>query len=741
MAYFDQYESICYRLQGDVKETLRAIADRYIGANPMHPPVFRAFRTDGFLRNAEYQYIFDLDAKYPLLRNGQFVYAWAKLWRDQAAPTRFSVNCYGPVIIYLNGGLVFQSKIMDDVFPERKNVFAAEAEAGWNHIVIRFMKTETGCGGRFGTGSIKGMPFHVAAPTAERGGQEGWIYTEPLDEPLPVASLPGADTSSEADTGLIWHPRPEWSDEERSMGRFARIFGPECGRRAYAWTKLANRNVEQREITLAGRTVGRLTVYIDGREVYESPESSSTASSPTPSPASIGVETFRITVPLSYGEHDLLVRSDCTDGDAWGFDLEPSEAGVSCMLPVPVHGARDAWLYLGTFPKGGKNPPAADICRMDALFPDGRGGTYWRLDEPYMVVRPYLENAHFGKWNYPLGVTLYGIFQTGLTLDDSEMTEYAQRHIELCTSYDEYALWDRERYGAAAINHQLSAIDSLDDCGSFAAAMLTVLEHRRLKGARAAADRVAHYISRVQDRLPDGALYRVRGSTEFMKDTMWCDDLYMSTPFLRRYYKLTGDRAYLDDAAKQFLLYKKYLYMPDRQIMSHVYDFKFGKPTGIPWGRGNGWVLFSLSEVLETLPEDHELRPELIRFFKELCCGYLRLQGANGLWHQVLTMPESYEETSCTSMFVYAFSRGIRFGWLDDKQSYADAALRAWEGMTRRAIDRNGNVYGVCRGSGYSFSPLYYKDELSWNLNDTHGIGIVLLAGIEVVRLQSFLGR
>ncbi|MGZ7442609.1 hypothetical protein ACLD72_013710 [Paenibacillus sp. TH7-28] len=39
------------------------------------------------------------------------------------------------------------------------------------------------------------------------------------------------------------------------------------------------------------------------------------------------------------------------------------------------------------------------------------------------------------------------------------------------------------------------------------------------------------------------------------------------------------------------------------------------------------------------------------------------------------------------------------------------------------------------RGSGYSYNKYYYKDELTWQLNDTHGIGIVLLAGIEVAQL------
>lgn len=173
--------------------------------------------------------------------------------------------------------------------------------------------------------------------------------------------------------------------------------------------------------------------------------------------------------------------------------------------------------------------------------------------------------------------------------------------------------------------------------------------------------------------------------------------------------------------------------------MHHVYNIRFDKPCTVPWGRGNGWVLFSLTELLDVLPDDHPRRSELLRWYRELCGGYAALQDAEGLWHQVLTDPDSYVETSCTSMFVYAFAKGVRQGWLPDAGRFAHAALRGFEALTRHCIDQHGNIYGVCRGSGYSFSPLYYKERLSWLLNDTHGIGIVLLAGIETKRLRAYL--
>ncbi|MOA20946.1 Glycosyl Hydrolase Family 88 [compost metagenome] len=88
-------------------------------------------------------------------------------------------------------------------------------------------------------------------------------------------------------------------------------------------------------------------------------------------------------------------------------------------------------------------------------------------------------------------------------------------------------------------------------------------------------------------------------------------------------------------------------------------------------------------------------------------------------------------------MFAYAFARGVRFGWLENDTDYALAALKAWKALTGGAIDRRGNVYGVCSGSRYSFSPDYYMYDLRTVVNDNHGIGIMMLAGVEVRRMKS----
>jgi rhamnogalacturonyl hydrolase YesR len=150
-------------------------------------------------------------------------------------------------------------------------------------------------------------------------------------------------------------------------------------------------------------------------------------------------------------------------------------------------------------------------------------------------------------------------------------------------------------------------------------------------------------------------------------------------------------------------------------------------------------VLFSLAELLMVLPEKHRLRPGLLVFFRELSEGVLACQDGAGMWHQVLTDHESYIETSCTAMFTYAFSCGVRHGWYGEPAKYIKAAKKGWLGISKLSVDREGNVYGVCIGSGFSFQAEYYKNDLPWRTNDTHGIGIVLLAGVEIMRLENFL--
>lgn len=713
--YFDDSQSINAYEGTDPQAIISSLAYRYMGQNLKHGLYYRAYTNNGIVRTTDYRYLVDFNKIFPDSKDKECVWAFTKFYSAGKSSFGWDINCFGPMVVYVNGEVAYKSDIFKERYSETSTRVFMDVEEGWNDIRIQFKKTKAGFGGQFGTWIGK-WDMYTLMPTKERDGQEGFVFTELVpDDYVPDFEI----GMSEKNFDKKLYPVINWSDDEMKKGQLTRMFGTPNGQYAVGYTKVFADDINNTTHKFTLDTKGETVVYIDKKEVFKTKG---------------GKETFDATLPL--GTYDIYVKCIC-DGSDWGYTLECDT--VEFESAARVKGTDDVWMYIGTFVKDFEFP--FDTA-SDMLHIVGEPATYWRLDAPDTFVRPYNENTLFGRWNYPLGVTMYGLLHTAIAIGSEDIKNYIKDHVQLCIDTLEYALWDKEQYGGAtSIHNLLTSIDSLDDCGSFASMMLEVNKYLGLRDVKKVADYVGDYIYNHQSRLEDGTFFRKEMMHHFHNMTMWADDLYMSVPFLVRYSQFTGDQKYLDDAANQFFGFKKRLFMPEEKIMSHVYDFKYDSKTNVPWGRGNGWVVFSMTELLEVLPEDHPKRNDLIDFLNTLCEGYLALQDDEGMWHQVLNDHESYPETSCTSMFIYAFSRGIRFGWLKNPEKYVKAIYKAWKGISKTSVDSNGNVYGVCRGSEFSFIADYYKYELGWNLNDTHGTGIVMLAGIEVIRLNKFLAE
>ena len=713
--YFDDSQSINAYEGTDQQAIISSLAYRYMGQNLKHGLYYRAYTNNGIVRTTDYRYLVDFNKIFPDSKDKECVWAFTKFYSAGKSSFGWDINCFGPMVVYVNGEVAYKSDIFKERYSETSTRVFMDVEEGWNDIRIQFKKTKAGFGGQFGTWIGK-WDMYTLMPTKERDGQEGFVFTELVpDDYVPEFEI----GMSEKDFDKKLYPVINWSDDEMKKGQLTRMFGTPNGQYAVGYTKVFADDINNTTHKFTLDTKGETVVYINKKEVFKTKG---------------GKETFDATLPL--GTYDVYVKCIC-DGNDWGYTLECDT--VEFESAARVKGTDDVWMYIGTFVNDFEFP--FDTA-SDMLHIVGEPATYWRLDAPDTFVRPYNENTLFGRWNYPLGVTMYGLLHTAIAIGSEDIKNYIKDHVQLCIDTLEYALWDKEQYGGAtSIHNLLTSIDSLDDCGSFASMMLEVNKYLGLRDVKKVADYVGDYIYNHQSRLEDGTFFRKEMMHHFHNMTMWADDLYMSVPFLVRYSQFTGDQKYLDDAANQFFGFKKRLFMPEEKIMSHVYDFKYDSKTNVPWGRGNGWVVFSMTELLEVLPEDHPKRNDLIEFLNTLCEGYLALQDDEGMWHQVLNDHESYPETSCTSMFIYAFSRGIRFGWLKNPEKYVKAIYKAWKGISKTSVDSNGNVYGVCRGSEFSFIADYYKYELGWNLNDTHGTGIVMLAGIEVIRLNKFLAE
>ena len=59
--------------------------------------------------------------------------------------------------------------------------------------------------------------------------------------------------------------------------------------------------------------------------------------------------------------------------------------------------------------------------------------------------------------------------------------------------------------------------------------------------------------------------------------------------------------------------------------MAHVFNTNFNKSTNIPWGRGNGWVVFSMSELLAVIPRNHKEYDFIIEFYNTLCNELIKI--------------------------------------------------------------------------------------------------------------------
>ncbi|WP_342556528.1 glycoside hydrolase family 88 protein [Paenibacillus sp. FSL H8-0548] len=628
----------------------------------------------------------------------------------------------------MNDAIAYRSNTVDEVKRNHTVSVPAVFQAGWNTLFVKVRNTAAGFGCKLGAEEAKVRILHVQMPFHERNGEAGWLFSAPVQKDRFSECAPDLFGSEDV-AGLDWSPKAAWPSDA-PVSPFERLFGVASGKKGYAWSRLLVKTTREANVGFRGLSSGPFSLWIDGRRIVGAEQSGN----------------FSVSVTLRSGSYDVLVESTSGE-DNWNWVCEAAgEGGVEWEAPVSVKGSDDVWFYLGPFASDTVYEPS-ELQRLNTIFPSAGESLYWRLDRPDTWIRPYYENAYlsnkwttsgatnFARWDYPLGVTMYGLLQAGRLLGRQDLIDYVLSHIKICTDYYEYALWDCERYGFPSVNQQLVLMKMLDNCGSFGSALLEASTELEDEGFNRVANRISSFIRDTLERREDGAFYRICAG-EYAENTMWADDLYMSTPFMRRYALRYGDDSFLRDAARQFLLYKEYLFMPEERIMSHVYDFKYGTATGVPWGRGNGWVVFSLSELLEALPQNDPDRPALLAFYNELCSGYLALQGEDGRWHQVINDPTSYEESSCTAMFVYAFSRGVAFGWLEHSDKYAEAALRGWHGLTNEAVDRHGNVYGVCSGSRYSFTTEYYKEELRTVTNDNHGIGIVMLAGVEVSRMR-----
>ena len=222
--------------------------------------------------------------------------------------------------------------------------------------------------------------------------------------------------------------------------------------------------------------------------------------------------------------------------------------------------------------------------------------------------------------------------------------------------------------------------------------------------------------------------HRVPQKPENANGALWIDTCFGVCPFMMWLGQAFNEQKYIDDAVHQMKGHHRLLFNTEAKLYHQAINFN-DAPNQLTafWGRGEGWGVYTLTELVSDLGKDH---PDY-EFFKDALIanleGCLAVQDADGMFHQVLDMPESFVESSSTCLIIYAMGRAVEMG-LVDKDIYTAAIVKAINGL-KRYIALDGSIHHCCVGC---LCPNLGRPEdyAAWRylVNDTHAFGPVILA-------------
>jgi rhamnogalacturonyl hydrolase YesR len=337
------------------------------------------------------------------------------------------------------------------------------------------------------------------------------------------------------------------------------------------------------------------------------------------------------------------------------------------------------------------------------------GGYPGVIDElpgtPYAVYR----------WKYTQGVALWAFLLLHEQTGDPSYLGQVQA-----------ALANYDAHGRIRVHGDGGPIDY---AGSMSHAILEYSlrsgDERYLDAALEVAEYYRHEVARTSD-----GLIAYHEAPE--RERIWADALFMVTPLMAKAGGLLEDESYYDDVLHQFEGFTERLRDPTVGLYHQGWNWHGAGASPGFWGRANGWVAVAMTEVLHAVPAEHVGRAELLALYQDFARAIAAHQGVGGMWHQLLDHPDSYEETSCTALFISALTRGVRRGWLD--REYLDVIERGYAGLSRMIL-LGGGIDNICPGTPTRSSEQAYLDR-DPRRNDSHGIGPVLLAlhGVQTMR-------
>lgn len=443
-----------------------------------------------------------------------------------------------------------------------------------------------------------------------------------------------------------------------------------------------------------------------------------------------------IEVNLNKGINKILIKSVIRDTSSKIYlrELTEPEETTKYKFNNPLKEIPGKWLFTWNY-----NSASEDIFNYsfppEKLFEQYyiyKNQIYsWRIPADNILYELIIKDdavykrESYAEWMYPNGTVLFGIDLLANYLGDNSYSSYVENVCDFTlANYDLFEYQYFKKNGIRSSNHRLFRMSMLDDASAPALPFIQRLLNNKDKKFKKIVDKVTEFVSLHQYRLTDGTFSR----PEPRRMTVWADDLFMSVPYLVRAAQHYDENKYYDDAALQIINFNKYLFDKEKKLYKHAW-FDFSKEKSVAyWGRANGWVIWGETEALLNLPKKHKKYKTVEKIFANHIEGIIKMQNRDGMWHQVLDRNDSFEETSCTAMFIIGIARGIKNGWIS--KSYEKNLLMAWNALKQR-VSEDGIVKDITRGTGIGYDLEFYFNRERFD-NDPRGLGAVITAAVEM---------
>jgi len=232
-----------------------------------------------------------------------------------------------------------------------------------------------------------------------------------------------------------------------------------------------------------------------------------------------------------------------------------------------------------------------------------------------------------------------------------------------------------------------------------------------------------------QKRTPDGLM-----TAKFATHQVFIDVAFAVTPYLLYSGLKFNKTEYIDFSVFETLELFRILRDEKTGLLHQGRGFQGeGKISEDNWSRGNGWGAFSLAILVRDLPATHPKRKEVEKLAQQYFTTVIKYQNKQGLWHQEMSDPTSYVETSGSGIFLYGLGIMLEKGLLP--KSYKKQLMLGLRGYLNY-IGVDGSVSNTCTGClcpGKGTKEDYISK--GWELNDYHAFGPVVLAYTQAAKM------